>query len=166
MPKEFIHKAFEQWIYRNLKRFKYQPLIFKRRKDYIQLKFSGITSEILCHIDKRGQVLISIEYQDQCWDIIAEFDVAEKRSAENKYYCELCLPEYRVFYSSKQELWEKHSFEPLLEWINENFLKSQWVCLFGGGETGFTIAKLREKQDVSKMTQDKYFFCAFPVVLI
>ncbi len=47
------------------------------------------------------------------------------------------LPEHRRIFSSREDLWRDHLFEPLLGWVNEDLAPATAIALFesGGGAT-------------------------------
>ena len=159
MPKNFVQKTFNRWLYVNRKHFTHQPRIVLKRKDFFILQFSGIVPEIKCIISqgrKGGTFNIYVEYQNELWDIIAEFDVDETRTPDGRYYCHSCLPEYKEQFSSRKELWKKHCFEALLEWTKENFKESHRLCLFGSkchSTSAFILGK-NEMDEMMKKRRD------------
>jgi len=164
MSKNFVRKTFDHWIKINRTNFKYQPRIVKSRKNYFELKFDGIAPELACLISNRGDCMITVDYNDTCWDIICEFDVWERRNPKGQYYCDGCLPEYKEFYSSREELRIKHCFEPLLKWTNENFNRSNFLCLWGDKE-GSTSACIKTEHEVKDFMLGVDFSAIAPLVL-
>ena len=157
MPKCFIQKDFGRWLSRNRSRFRFQPVIVKKRKDsIIGLRFMGISQKIGCVIT-RHCADIYVSHQGECWDILIDLGAVERKSSAG-YYCELCEPDQRELFDTREELWESHCFEPLLEWVNKNLGESRWVSLFA--TKGTTWAEIKEKEDI----KSKYFVHAFPVV--
>jgi hypothetical protein len=78
-------------------------------------------------------------WNGQCWDSIADFDVAERYS-EQGFFCALCLPDERKYYPTREALWAEHAFKLLLEWCNEKLATNQWLAIYDYG--GCTEAKL------------------------
>ena len=159
MPKCFIQKDFGRWLSRNRSRFRFQPVIVKKRKDsIIGLRFMGISQKIGCVIT-RHCADIYVSHQGECWDILIDLGAVERKSSAG-YYCELCELDKREFFATREELWESHCFEPLLEWVNKNLGESRWVCLFA--TKGATWAEIKEKNDIK--VDSKYLVHVFPVV--
>lgn len=158
MPSSFILKTFGCWLRQNRRRFRFQPVIVKRLKNCIQLRFKGISQKIQCVITQHCAD-IYVSHQGECWDILIDFGVAERKSSAG-YYCELCEPDTRGFFSTREELWIEHCFEPLLEWVNGSFDNSHWVYLLA--TKGATWAEIKGKDDVK--VDSKYLVHAFPVV--
>ena len=164
MPKNFVRKTFDRWLAQNRKHFTHQPRIVLKRKDFFILRFSGIAQQIKCFISKSGAFEIHAEYQKEYWDIIWEFDVFETRTADGRYYCHLCLAKHCEMFSSRKEMWEKHCFEELLEWVNDNFKTCNWICLHAIGK-GSTDASLINEKDLGKSINcHETFVRAFPVI--
>jgi hypothetical protein len=52
----------------------------------------------------------------------------KRRTDDGKYYCEMCIE--KTYYPTRKDIWERHSFEPLLEWI-KSLTPDTYVCLYG-----------------------------------
>ena len=132
MSKNFARKTFDKWLGIHQKRFKFSPWIDKSRKDYFVLRFYGVTDRIACYVRNGGQIeMIVHDDKDQYWDILADFDILERRSDDGMYYCELC--EDRKIYLTRESLWEKHGFESILAWINA-LTPDKYIFLWGDQE--------------------------------
>jgi hypothetical protein len=46
------------------------------------------------------------------------------------YYNLFTLPDHRVIYSRREDLWEAELFEPLLYWINSRLQLTDWLGLY------------------------------------
>lgn len=158
MPSNFILKTFGCWLRQNGRRFRFQPVIVKRRKNFIQLRFVGISQKIGCVIT-RHCADIYVSHKGECWDILIDLGAVERKSSAG-YYCELCEPDKREFFATREELWESHCFESLLEWVNKNLGESRWVYLFA--TKGATWAEIKEKDYIK--VNSKYIVHTFPVV--
>ena len=129
--KSMPQKFFEGWIKENGKKFKYPPYIFKSHPDYFRLRFSGITPEVSCTIRKDGRAeVFVIDSTGYYWDIITDFDIVIERNSEGKYFCGLCKPQYRTYFASRKEMWEKHVFKEMKIWMNKNFAQDRSICLW------------------------------------
>ena len=131
----------------NIDDFKFKPFISISRKDYFQIQFSDLASELFVNISQRGAVEVCIyDEQTDGWDIIAEFDVGEERNDQGFYYCSYCLE--KTYYPDRVKLWQKHSFEPLLKWVN-NIAEDDLICLdVRNGE--LSAARRWKKRDMGK----------------
>jgi len=135
------------------------------------LQFTGIAPELCCFIGNHGCVEIRVIYHGEPWDILIDFDVSESRTSSGQYFCRECerhllengRNEQSELFSSREELWEKHCFNPLLEWVNTNFTDSQWLCL-GGVKNHYSEASLKQKEEVDEMRTNMDFVYACPVV--
>jgi len=162
MKKYFVLKTFKRWIEREGHRFFYRPLIQIIRKEYFILRFSGISSKISCIITKSGRVEIWAVHRKENWDILSEFDIHEQCNEYGQYFCQSCEPP--EIFTSREELWVNHSFEPLLKWCNEHLQRSR-ILFFLGREGDYTYAVIKRHEELSKMKADEDFLCACPVVL-
>lgn len=161
MRKYLVLQTFKSWIAQNRSRFKYRPYLFLVRWNYFEFRFSGITPLIHGRISKNGNVEIPASYKGEFLDILTEFDVSKDHTLNGQYYCtERLEPE---MFLSKDELWIRHSFEPLLEWINNEFNESRWLCLFEskGHSTRAVFMDAREAEQASR---EEDFVNARPVV--
>ena len=162
MKKYFVLKTFKRWIAREGFRFRYRPFIHIIRKEYFILRFSGITPKISCIITKYGRVEIWAVHRKENWDILSEFDIHEQLNEYGQYFCQSCEPP--EMFTSREELWVKHSFEPLLKWCNEHLQRSR-MLFFLGREGHYSFAAIKRHEELSKMKAREDFVCAYPVVL-
>ena len=161
MPKSFYRKAFDQWLSSNRKLFRHPPVIAKNRKNYFTMRFQDINSAIGCIITNHDYS-ISVDYKGECWNLIDEEYVCEKRTPSSQYFCEGCEPENRKLFSTRLALWEDHIFKRILKWANDNLLKAKWLCLFQS--EGWTSAKIVDEKSLPKEMQDESFLKAIPLL--
>jgi len=163
MPKNFVRKTFDRWIARNRRHFKYQPIIVKSRKDFLELKFDGIAPELSWIVAKKGDCMITVDYNGECRDIVWEADLWERRDSGGLYYCDGCLPEYRKFYPSRRELWEEHCFKAMMEWADGTFIGSNrlYIC---GVEGSYTAAYIRPEGEMEDTRSRENLLVAQPVI--
>lgn len=140
MPRNFACRVFETWLEMHVDRFRYPPIITQRRRDGLEMRFAGVSSLLKCFICRTGDMGIYVEYQGVVWDMLAEFDLCERRTSVGAYFCELCREPKP--YPSRKALWIGHSFEPLLEWANTKLRESQTLALYrwDGGSTYAELA--------------------------
>lgn len=158
MPKSFIQKTFGRWLSRNRAHFRFQPIIVEVSREHLRLRFAGISQKVSGTITQSGAV-VCVSHHGKLWDSVADFDVAERRSPEG-YYCELCVPKERRLFATREELLMGHSFDALLEWVNEELSERAWICLFA--TKGITWAEIKDEDDVK--VDNESFEYAFPVV--
>lgn len=125
MPQAFFRKAFRHWIGQNRHRFSHPPRITLQRRDYLELSFQGVTPQIKGFVSRHG-TSFHIWHAGQVIDMLNDIDIVERRHSDGGHYCALCL-EFADRYSSRQELWEQHCFEPLLDWANACFQPGRWL---------------------------------------
>jgi len=107
--------------------------------------------------------MVQVDYRNQYFDIIYEFDLYEEKTADGHFLCRMCRnhpsetkPPKVLKYRDREKLWIKHSFEPLAKYTRETFTDDAVLCLslFGRGSTsavivsGKSLAKLRKRGDV------------------
>ena len=100
-------------------------------------------------------------YQSEHWDDLADFDIWEGRTLEGHYICELC--EEPEFFASREELWEKHCFEPFLAWVDEHFNESQWLLFFDYG--GAAEAQLKESAEGQFTGSEEHLVHECPILI-
>ena len=165
-PKNFAYLTVKHWLKKNANRFMNPPRIIDVRKNGISLKFRGITPQIVLRIDQSAFVVALgvwvFDDKDNWWDIIKDFDLCAKQNDAGQYYCSDCKDEYREYFPSKYELWEKHCLEPVLAWANENLRPDRWLCLFGKLDE-VTRANLVNAEELLEYRQVKSFYAAYPL---
>jgi len=136
-----FHRAFLNWYGEKQSGL---TLICKKRRDrYIEFSIQGIQSAISVVVTTYD-VIISISWQGECWDLLAAFEAAPK-TGKNGFYCDLCLGETIEWYSSPEQLWQQHVFEPFWLWLNQELSSANWLGIYQHG--GATWAKLIDAPD-------------------
>lgn len=156
MPKNFSRKAFDSWLARHEKEFRFKPFISVSRKDYFKLQFSGLVSALSVHISNRGafEVLID-DVETGGFDIVTEFDVLAEKNSQGLYSCWYCLE--KTYYPDRATLWQKHSFEPLLQWINGITADDVICMIIRDGELAAAHRRKVEELDKSKVPYSRCF---------
>ena len=154
MPINFIRKTYDQWMKSNHHRFNHKPYIIKNRKNGFTFQFSDIIPELQGYIGKNGTFEIRVFFQVTFWDILTDFDVFASITRDGQFYCRFCKLTYDdgfsknkpLLYDTKKELWEQHSYEPFLQWANENLYSSHYLCLYGEKDS-CTAAYIKTKNE-------------------
>jgi hypothetical protein len=131
---------FLNWLKANRSRFVVEPRIMKIKGQNIQGYFSGVTPAIRFQVWKGG-IVVDVFWEKKCWDLIGDFDIAERRSGQG-FFCALCLPEAVRYFPAKEALWTAHAFEPFLAWVNKTLAVSRWLAIYEYG-CGSSEAKLQ-----------------------
>lgn len=138
----FIYVNFILWLQRNEGRFLVKPYIRRIYKESFAVGLNNVEN-ISIHFDLSGFVTIPVFFKSECFDILTDFDISEEREG-NKYFCGQCGS--RRYFSSRDELWENHVYEPLLEWVNENIKSGNYLCIYDF--EGSTTAKIVKSEDL------------------
>ena len=149
---------FTNWFSHNHRKFKYLPGLINVSKTYdrVELWLSGdFATNLVFRMDERFHITLHVTYNHRFWDILAEFDVDVKKTELGQYYCGLCEPEYKAFYSSRSELVEKHSLNPLLDWINSNYNQSKYITLFASNGSSWT--RIVNDNELENAVTNAYF---------
>lgn len=125
--KEF-ETIFETWLEQNLNRFIYKPIKIKKDRysfegivKNIQLSVCSVTFEIsLFFYDKNNRLM----------DICSVSCIYEKYNPLKGYYDSEIINKNYNYYNSKEELYINDMFEPLLEYANKIFIKTNKLYLF------------------------------------
>lgn len=161
MPRNFSRKTYDRWIENNLHRFKYKPYLQKNRKSAFEIRFYGLSHQILFRMDKFGQATVQVNNtSDEYWDILQVYDVCEFRTEDGRYCCEGC--EQPVYYATRASLWEAHILEELLSWINQ-ISEDDWIGLYGSETEGFGAYRFQQK-DFTEAVKVKNLHGCFSIV--
>lgn len=160
-PKNFARVTVKRWLRKNASRFLNPPRMTDVKKDGFSLKFQGIIPQIVLSIHGGFALEVWVfDDKDNCWDLLTDFDLYAEQDAAGRYYCRYCAEEHREFFQSMRELWEKHSLEPVLAWVNENLRPDRWLCLFGDPKRG-TWARLVDADELPECRQEERFYGAY-----
>jgi hypothetical protein len=161
MPTNRIYKIFRQWVKENRERFNFQPYISFSTQRQFGVRFSKLTPRIYTVISKKGGNFIQVSRNGEMWDGLIDFDAFYDRRSDGKYFCKLCKdPE---FYPSRQEFLIRHSWEPMLEWMNNTFTETTWLCLYES-DGGSTWVYLKQEDEAEQERTNEHFVETFPVL--
>ena len=76
------------------------------------------------------ELVISVDHDGTCWDLIACFEACPERSGAG-YVCSDCFPDARTLFASPDALWTDHIFDPFLTWVNEKLAPASAIALIG-----------------------------------
>ena len=171
LPRDFYQKGlFLNWMVENRQLFSHEPYLAEENQSSFTIRFKGITKHISCCFTDGGDIMVTVDYRNQFYDIIMECDLYEEETPEGRYLCSMCrdwpnpdnLPEV-IEYENRAELWIKHSFEKLAAYTRDEFTNYAvlGICRYGGSTaafiaTGEKLEKLRKRED---------FFIELPVVV-
>lgn len=145
-PRPFILRCFLRWLKASNSRFKIPaPQVVRCTDEVIFFTFPGLAGNLAGYFNRKSGIILVVNFQDECWDLLGDFDTVEERSGLG-YFCRLCLPEYRQYYHSREALWMEHCFENFLQWCNETLAPANWLALYD--YDGMTEARLL--QDINE----------------
>lgn len=143
-----LTRLFLHWLNTNKTRFLIQPRMLTKRKKEIKFSFVGVPIQLRGRFSHRG-ISIYVSWKGRYWDIIADFDIGERRSSSGHFCC-LCDPEHLIYYRTREELWIKHEFGPFLDWCNSTLVNARWLGIYRYDEdSGSTWAKLLREDSVN-----------------
>jgi hypothetical protein len=170
--KDFFQKElFLRWADRNRPLFSHTPYLLNQRDGFFTVGFRGVSKHISCHFSEYGFIEIRVFYRKTFYDIITEFDLHEEQTAEGRWVCGLCRDwsetdgtEPLVEYKDREELWIKHSFEPLAAWTQASFTPAAMLCLCR--LPGCTCALVAEGARLKETEKRRDFFKKLPVLTV
>ncbi len=110
-------ELFIKWLESNAKLFNYPPIITKENDDEILFLFDGLIPNVVCNLSKNF-IDIWYKHAENKIDLLFEIDMPTIEFAKDSlYYCSVCKSPH--YYQSENELYENHTFKPLLEWVNK-----------------------------------------------
>lgn len=146
-----VQRSFLEWVSESAPRFAV-PIAVKESSDRsLDLEFVGCPA--LSATLTSSEIIISVEWHGECWDILLSFDVSPQRT-ENGYICRHCAVERRATFPDLDALWRDHLFDPLLRWVNEKLAIADALGLYGSPARGWTYAELLTNCDAQKTEPD------------
>ena len=139
-----IQRTFVQWLEEHKDRLPCR-LIPVSRSDYLlEMKLQWGYSHLTFGLG-RNEIDVSVNWQGQCWDIIFN-EIAIPLAVRNGYVCSVCRPSERTLFSSREELWKEHLFEPFAAWILKELANANAIVLHQDRLDGSTWAKLTSSE--------------------
>ena len=129
LPK--FQRAFFRWFESNKSRFSIpvRLKLFKGAKVKIEFKNHPECLRITANESNLG---VRVYWNGEPWDGLLELDVSPVKTRDGDgFSCRLCLDQEKKW-SSLEELWADHLFEPFLRWVNKDFANAKSLRLFGG----------------------------------
>jgi hypothetical protein len=163
MRRNRIQKLFDDWRRRNRERFPFPPYVLRQRPGRYTVAFAGIAPGISLHLGHSAfGVSVRLYKGRGGGDELVDFDIAERRTADGRWFCGFCTEP--AFYQTRRELWERHSFEPFMEWMRENFRHDKWLCLFAMEDGWVWNARIVDENELPEAQERKDFSRAVQVV--
>jgi hypothetical protein len=160
-----LRNAFTHWLKGNRHRFPVQPSVTIKPETGFIITFPGMAPEIeVLAMGRTGgyaEIVVSVDYRDECWDLVEDFEVVVRRHSSHIHSCDWCLPEAKQIFRSRLDLLANHLFGPLLRWAEKNLTTSRWACLFGSGSTWVEMVN---EEDMERKRGEEQFIDAFPVL--
>ena len=140
-----IHRSFSDWHSKHGEQF-LVPLHYLKRTDRsMEISFRGLNPALSIFLT--WEIGVCVDWEGECLDCLVFFEAYPEHNA-NGYHCGLCIDEYaKITYSSREELWQKHLFQPFLEWFNEYLVPARYLGLYRTDDKGCTWVKLLKEPD-------------------
>jgi len=144
-----IQRAFLAWLDESAPRLK-QRIMLRRRTDRLICFEFDVGAPLLHGWLDRHEIGIAVGDDHTTWDLILVLEAVPERTGAGVVCIQCARNEQRVF-SSREELWRDHLFEPLLQWVNETLAPAVAIALFE--YDGATEAKLVTSKEAAKATR-------------
>lgn len=160
-----ILHIFDCWLKKNAARFRHPPVYQKESKSPRQiLRFSGVTKELEIWLQWHDLSVACI-VNGEVFDFLLSIDINPMKIPREKFQCKHCVdyyesaeyneksPKPKVF-SSLEDLYVDHFFEPLLKWSNKYLRKKNILLLISNGgrsaeiRPAHTILGIKEAETV------------------
>lgn len=155
------HHIFQSWLHKNLSRFKHKPMLIKSKKMENEVFtnglvtdlyfFKGVTKRIALTVKFYGLEMVYLDENDK-WETFIDWDIGIDQNEAGKYYCSMCEDNNEVelkTYKTISELLAEHTFEKILEWVNQLSDKSTlYFYQYGGLRLVGVDEKAREVPDL------------------
>lgn len=138
---------FPKWLKANAHRFKNLPVIIKKDKKCIELKYMGITANLRVYMKANGIVVAAIYGDDEDWfDQLMDYDFGIEVTKSGKFSCSQCVSKRKKAYDTAEELIHEHLFEYFLRWSSRNISKNNYLVMLNsrGGSTSAHIIQRKE----------------------
>ncbi|MDD4976816.1 MAG: hypothetical protein PHY93_20845 [Bacteriovorax sp.] len=149
----YTYINFRNWLKNNYYKFPTRPQIIELRSDSFSLVFPRVRN-LKIIFKSHGWVEVWV-WKDKNYivDILTDFDLDEEKG-EQGYFCDSCHP--RDYYQDRKDLWEKHVYEPLLEWSIKIFLPENYLCLYETEYMGSSWTKILPFDKIESDKELKY----------
>lgn len=138
-----FHEVFFQWYAAHEEKFAIKLELLKRTDRGLDIGFCKI-DRIVTAVFTDSEIAINVDWQDTFWDVIQWFEAPPKK-VPGGYVCDLCPQDDRPVFSSREDLWNDHIFEPFLAWVNDDLATAEAISLSGTPDriTSARLAKSR-----------------------
>lgn len=119
---------FLNWLHANRTRFPFEPRVLASDRLSVRGHFANVNPAIRFSFSRCGCV-VSVRWKARCWDVLGDFDVAERRS-DKGFYSAFLLPERIIYHPNREALWVEESFEPFLTWCHKVLAESPWLAIY------------------------------------
>lgn len=149
----YLENSLQEWIKTNAHKFNYKPEIKKWNESSLEIFFKEAKS--ISIITGKNDISISAFYEDECIDLLASFELGEKRDKRG-YICILCNEE--SYYDSRFSLYADHLFTPVSEWVNEFITPNHILCFYRGHDKKSEWAKILHNSKIESDQDFEYMF--------
>ncbi len=140
-PRGMFQREFIKWLAETEHSFSFPLRIIRRTERGIEMKLLGVNSAIWISL-RSTEINVGVTWQGKFLDFLVSNDCVAPQHTSSGYICKYCENEERKTYSSRENLWRDHLFEPFLDWVNNELANAEFIGIYGSIESGATWAKL------------------------
>jgi hypothetical protein len=159
-------KLFFKWLKNNNQLFSHEPYLAEEGDCFFSMRFNGITENISCCFQEQGDIMIMVDYRNECYDIVTDFDLVEEQTPAGRFQCILCRDNpdrdnpNSLVYETRERVWIKHSFEPLVQWTLETFTDDSVLWY-----DGVTAAQITSREELEELQKNGESFKKIQVII-
>jgi hypothetical protein len=125
-----FQRAFFRWFEANHTYFSIPVRLKPLKGAKVKIEFAN-HPECLRITADASNLGVWVYWNRETWDGLLDLDVFPVKTRDGDgFSCRLCLDQTETW-SSLEELWANHLFEPFLKWVNKDFAKAKTLRLFG-----------------------------------
>jgi hypothetical protein len=132
MPRHIpkFQRALFRWFEANHTRFSIHVSLKSLKGSKMQIEFAN-HPECLRITADASNLGVWVYWNGEPWDGLLDLDVIPVKIRNGVGFgCQFCLDKTKTW-STLEELWADHLFEPFLKWVNKDFSKAKTLRLFG-----------------------------------
>jgi len=125
VSKKLLVNYFDNWLEKNINRFRYKPIKIGFNTYHFQGINKNITLQVSQHIKELIMIFQSPNYDNDC-DMLEIGTLLKIKHIKNKGYCDLLwIDEYKKdrYYKNYKQMIHKELFEPLIKYCDKYFIK-------------------------------------------
>jgi len=124
-----IQRAFLSWLEETRHLSTVRIVTGRRTRRFLEFEFD-VGGPLLSGCLLKDEIRIAACKEDYCWDFLLDLECFPART-DHGLVCMTCSPANRRAFSTREELWRDHLFDPLLVWINTELEPATAIAFHG-----------------------------------